>query len=546
MAVTSVKMEKNALESSCPRTISYWRLMTDQGAITQEVLDYEYVGSGTEDDPYVVAWIPDDPRNPMQFSFARKVTITSITGFATLIVSLTSSAYVGSIGQILSYFDVDNEVASLGLSLFVLGFSLGPLVWAPLSETIGRQIPFFFSFLIMAAFSAACIGAQNIQTLLILRFFAGTFGSSPLTNAGGVISDMFTARQRGLALCLFAVTPYMGPSLGPMIGGFLGINAGWRWVEGFLTACTGLVWLIITLFVPETYAPLLLIKRAERLSQITGKCYRSKIDLEKPKVTLSRRLQTALSRPWVLLLREPIVLLFTFYAAIVYGTLYMLFGAFPIVYEEGRGWNAGVGGLPFIGVMVGTLAGALYTIQINRQYIRVQERYGGFAPPEARLPPCMVSAITIPVGLFWFAWTNSPSIHWIVSVAAMVPFGFGMILIYLSIINYLLDSYTIYAASVLAAVSVLRYFCGAVFPLFTRQMYKGLGIHWASSIPAFISLACMPLPFLFYKYGAVIRTHCKYAALSQAYVENLRETATTRALASPGTAGSPDTRQGKP
>jgi hypothetical protein len=124
----------------------------------------------------------------------------------------------------------------------------------------------------------------------------------------------------------------------------------------------------------------------------------------------------------------------------------------------------------------------------------------------------MIGSIALPVGLFWFAWTNYPSIHWSVSIIGTAPFGFGMVLVFLSIMNYLIDAYVIYAASVLAANSVLRSLFGAGFPLFTTYMYKNLGIHWASSIPAFLALACVPFPFLFYKYGEPIRMKRKYAA----------------------------------
>ncbi|PWY72577.1 bicyclomycin resistance protein [Aspergillus eucalypticola CBS 122712] len=503
--------------------IPFWQLLIDQQIITKEVLNHRYDGSGTEDDPYVVNWLSIDPRNPMQFSMARKAAATFATAVATFVISLTSSAYSGSMQEIVDEFNVGKEVATLGLSLFVFGFAVGPLVWAPLSETIGRQIPFFASFLILAAFSAGCAGAHNIQTLLILRFFGGAFGSAPLTNAGGVISDMFAARERGLAMLLFASTPYLGPALGPIIGGFLGMNAGWRWVEGFLAACTGMAWILMAFLVPETYAPVLLRKRAAKLSLLTGNCYESKLDLERGKTSIVKRLKIAFSRPWVLLFTEPIVLLLTFYAALIYGILYMLFEALPIVYQDIRGWNAGVGGLPFLGVMIGVLCGSAYTVLDNKRYIKAQEKHNGVAPPESRLPPSMVSAVTIPIGLFWFAWTNSPSIYWLCSVAALVPFGFGLLLIYMGIVNYLIDSYTIYSASVLAGMSVFRYAFGAIFPLFSSYMYEGLGIHWASCIPAFLSVLCMPLPFLFYKFGVQIRQRCKYAALSQKRLETLRQ-----------------------
>ncbi|CVK95571.1 probable mfs-multidrug-resistance transporter [Fusarium mangiferae] len=505
--------------------IPYWRLVADQAGITPEVRDYKYDGSGTEEDPYRVKWIPNDPRNPMTFSLVKKWFITMTVALTTLAVALVSSAYTGGIREIIMEFHISQEVATLGVSLFVLGFAIGPLLWAPLSEMFGRQYLFIGTYAALTAFNSGCAGAQNAQTLIVLRFFAGAFGSSPLTNAGGTIADMFPASQRGLAMAIFAAAPFLGPVLGPIIGGFLGMNAGWRWVMGFLGAFSGALWIVGTLLVPETYAPVLLRQRASKLSKITGHVYVSQIDYERGKVTLTESFKTALSRPWILLFKEPIVLLLSIYMAIVYGTLYMLFGAFPIVYQQNRGWNSGVGGLAFLGIMVGMLLAIAYTIPQNKRYIKIEQKNGGFAPPEARLPACLIGSVCLPIGLFWFAWTNDPSIHWMASIAAGVPFGFGMVLVFLSVMNYLIDSYTIFAASVLAANSVLRSLFGAAFPLFTSYMYKDLGIHWASSVPAFLALACVPFPFLFYKYGASIREKCKFAAQSAAFMRKLQNDA---------------------
>lgn len=326
---------------------------------------------------------------------------------------------------------------------------------------------------------------------------------------------------------------FVGPVIGPIVGGFLGMDAGWRWVMGLLGAFSGVVWIMGALLIPETYAPVLLRRRAAKLSQITGKIYRSKPEIDQGKINLGESFKIALSRPWILLFREPIVFLLSLYMAILYGTLFMLFAAYPIVFQKGRGWNQGIGGLPFLGIMVGMLVAVLYTIIDNRRYIETERRHGGFASPEARLPPCMLASITIPIGLFWFAWTNSPSIHFMVCIVAGVPFGFGMVLVFLGVMNYLIDAYTIYAASVLAANSVLRSIFGAVFPLFTSYMYEGLGIHWASSIPAFLALACIPFPFLFYKYGAAIRKRCKYSAQSNAFIQKLQEKVQTQPRSSP-------------
>lgn len=503
--------------------VSHWRTVIDQGLVTQAVLHYPYKGSGTEEDPYLVEFIPDDPRNPMKLPYWKKWVITIVMAFATLAVAFVSSAYTGGIDEILIEFGCSQEVATLGVSFFVLGFAIGPLLWAPLSELYGRQILFFITYAMLTAFNAGAAGSNNIATLIVLRFFAGSFGSSPLTNAGGVIADMFAAEERGLATSIFAAAPFMGPVLGPIIGGFVGESIGWRWVEGVMAIFTGVLWIVASLYIPETYAPHLLRKRAVALSKQTGKQYISILEKQRGKVTAAKNFQIALTRPWILLFLEPIVLLLSIYFAVIYGTLYMMFGAFPIVYQEYRGWSQGIGGLAFLGIAVGMLIGVAYALFDNKRYVKISRENGGMAPPEARLPPGMIGAAALPIGLFWFAWTNGPNIHWIVSIIASAPFGFGMVLVFLSLMNYLIDAYTVYAASVLAANTVLRSLAGAVFPLFTAQMYRALGIHWASTIPAFLALAFLPAPLLFYKYGEAIRMKCKYAAQAAEIMANIRK-----------------------
>ena len=492
--------------------VSHFQILRSHSLVTPEVLHYHYKGSGTDDDPYLAEFIPHDPRNPMLFSMWKKWSITLMVAFATLAVAFVSSAYSAAIPQVIAEFHCSTEVATLGTSLFVLGFAVGPLMWAPMSELYGRQVLFFGTYAVLTAFNAGTAGSQNIWTLIILRFFAGAFGSSPLTNAGGVIADMFPANQRGLGMSVFAAAPFLGPTIGPIVGGFVGETVGWRWVEGVMAIFTGILWITGALYIPETYSPVLLQKRAAALSQQTGKKYVSILEKQRGKRTPAQAFKTALARPWALLFTEPIVLLISIYMAILYGTLYMLFGAFPIVFEDYRGWSQGIGGLAFSGVAVGMTAGVVYSLFDNKRYANAEKKHNGEAPPEARLPPAMVGAVALPIGMFWFAWTNYPSIHWIVCIIASAPFGFGMVLVFLSGMNYLIDSYTIYAASVLAANSVLRSLFGAAFPLFTNQMYSRLGIHWASSIPAFLALACLPAPFIFYRYGEAIRMKCKYSA----------------------------------
>ncbi|XWX01705.1 hypothetical protein V2A60_009734 [Cordyceps javanica] len=502
--------------------VSYARQLLDQAGVTQAVVDHRYPGKGSAESPFVVDFLPQDAYDPFSFSNARKWMIVAVQASATLAVSFASSAYSGGIREIFLDFRVSQEVAILGISLFVLGFALGPLLWAPLSEVVGRQKLFFVSYLALTAFNAGAAGADSMGTLIVLRFFAGAFGSSPLTNAGGVIADIFSAEERGKAGAFFAMAPFLGPALGPIAGGFLGEAEGWRWVEGMIAIFCGVVWIASSLTYPETYAPVLLRKRAAKLSKMTGKVYVSKFDAHGPPQNAVALFKVSITRPWILLIKEPIVLLTSIYIAIIYGTLYLCFAAFPIVFQLGRGWGPGIGGLAFIGIAVGMVSATLYAIFDNRRYRRVAATYPkGVAPPEERLPPAILGSVLLPVGLFWFAWTNGPEIHWAVSIVGSAFFAAGILLVFLALLNYLIDSYVIYAASVLAANSVLRSLFGAAFPLFTTYMYKDLGIHWASSIPAFLALACLPCPFLFYKYGAKIRARCKFASEASRVMEKM-------------------------
>ncbi|RMZ92656.1 hypothetical protein DV736_g79, partial [Chaetothyriales sp. CBS 134916] len=486
------------------------------------ICDYNYPGSGTDTSPYLVEFLPNDSEDATTFSTPKKWTITTLQAMATLSVTFASSAYTGGMREIIHTFNVSQEVATLGVSLFVLGFAVGPLIWAPLSELYGRQTIFVITFTALTAFSVGAACAQTMHALLVLRFFASAFGSSPLTNAGGVIADMFTKSGRGLATSVFGMAPFLGPAIGPVVGGFLGETEGWRWLHGLFAIFSGVLWIATTLLVPETYAPFILRRRAKMLSKLTGKVYVSNLDAGQPPKSLSHQLKISLTRPWILLFKEPIVFLTSLYISIIYGTLYMCFAAFPIVFQAGRGWSQGVGGLPFIAVAIGVLLATLTSVFENMRYVRLVAAKGDAVEPEARLPPTMIGSILLPVGLFLFAWTTYPSIHWIVPIIGAMLFAWGLVMVFLPLLSYLVDSYVVFAASVLAANSVLRSLFGAAFPLFTRQMYENLGDQWASSIPAFLALACVPCPFLFYKYGRGIRMKCEYASEAAKVLEKMR------------------------
>jgi multidrug resistance protein len=252
-------------------TIRSWLPWKSKRLRTSILLEKEYKGDGSQKSPFIIDWLDNDPENPMKWNTFYKWFLSMIVNIATLAVVFCSAAYTGPFNELRNQFHVADEVITLGLSLYVLGFALGPLFWAPLSEVLGRRLLFIITYAALTAFNAGAAGSQNIWTLIILRFFAGSFGASPLTNAAGVIADLFQPSERGVGITIFTGAAFLGPTLGPMIGGFVGENVGWRWVEGVMTIFTGVIWIVICFFLPETYSPVLLHKRAKELSRGTGK-----------------------------------------------------------------------------------------------------------------------------------------------------------------------------------------------------------------------------------------------------------------------------------
>nr|WGG62599.1 SorD [Stagonospora sp.] len=490
---------------------------------------HDYNGSGTEDDPFVVEFQKDDPSNPMNWSQTRKWFITAIVTLSVFIVTMTSSAPSSSSQELTPEFNLSRIEFTLSISLFVLGFAIGPAFWGPMSELYGRQKQWIVAHVAMAAFFGGSAGSQNIETLLVLRLLGGIFGASPLVNSGGAIADMFVPAQRGLAMFLYGAAPFMGPILGPILGGFVSENVGWRWVHGICGIAIGATGILGVIFVPETYGPVLLARKVNHLAKQDGKSYISVLEKNQGKKLPSEIFQKALIRPWVFLFLEPIVLVACVYMAIIFGTVYMFMGAMPIVFVQGRGWSEGISGLAFLGILIGIMVGLAYAIYDNNtRYTKLS--VAKKATAESRLPPAIIGAVALPVGMFAFAWTNYPSIHWAACIILSSFFGFGCVLVILPIINYLIDSYTIFAASVLAAAAILRSIMGAVFPLFTPYMYGNLGIHWATSIPAFLTLICMPFPFIMYKYGEVVRMKCKYAAEAAEMMRQMQRQQTAAAV----------------
>ena len=367
----------------------------------------------------------------------------------------------------------------------------------------------FFCF---AIFNIPVAVAQNLETVLVCRFLTGALGAAPVAIGPGILVDLWEPYPRGIATLLWATTVFAGPTVGPIVGSYTvkNENLGWRWTM-WLSFILGMaLWMLFLPTASETFAPIILQRKAARLRfQTKNWALHSKRD-EEP-VQYGYLVRKYGIKPLQMLVQEPILLAMTSFMALVYAIIYLTFFAFPYSFEVVRGWEMGVSSLPFLGLLIGYLLGFVLSVLESRiRFQRLLQKSTGDVAPEERLPPMMVGAVVLIGGLFWFAWTSSPNITWVPQVIAGVPVGCGIFMVFMPGQVYLMDIYKTNAASALAGNAFVRAALACAFPLFATPMYNRLGVQWATSLLAFLCIALSPFPVLFYLYGKKIRSWSKY------------------------------------
>ncbi|KAL9603808.1 MAG: hypothetical protein Q9219_000917 [cf. Caloplaca sp. 3 TL-2023] len=261
----------------------------------------------------------------------------------------TSSMYTSTYGQITKDFDCSQIVATLGLSLFVIGLGIGPMLLGPLSET-----------------------------MLVARFLDGVAGSAFLSVAGGTIGDMFDRSELQAPMMIYSASPFLGPPVGPVVGDFINYYTSWQ-VEPRAT-----IQLRTETGNPSWQAP-----------------------IEKLDRSITQTIVQSVYRPFLLLILEPMCLNLCLFSAVLLGVLYLFFGAFQVVFEENHDFNLWQVGLTFSGLLVGIIIAVGSDPLWHRNYVRLvrkREADGGEkggTEPEYRLPPAIAGGILVPIGLFW-------------------------------------------------------------------------------------------------------------------------------------------------
>ncbi|CAH0045740.1 unnamed protein product [Clonostachys solani] len=454
-----------------------------------------------------------DPASPRSMPSPRKWLIVATICTAIVCVQLSQE------------FAASRLVSATGLSTFVFGIAFGPLLSGPLSEHFGRRRVYLVAWLTFIIFTIPSAVAQNMGTLIATRFFGGFCGSTFLSVSGGTVGDIFAKDELQKPMALVSLASFLGPSSGPFLGGFINYYLHWRWTYYIMLIWSVLIFLAI-LLIPETFHPIACEAKACKLRIETGDM-RYWAQSETTRHSSPKTIALTLLRPFQLFFLEPMCFCLNIYSAILLGILYLFFGAVPQIFRTNYGMNLWQSGLTFLGIIIGmglaVLTNPLWILMRLRLVARHRQETGkdDASEPEYQLPPAMVGGILIPVGLFWFAWTIQGTIHWFVPILGSSFFGFGVILVYNGIFTFLVEAYSPYAASALAANGFARAFLAvsrsdderaATFPLIQIPMFDQLGYSWGTSVLAFLTVAIMPSPWLFFKYGKFLRSKSKFAS----------------------------------
>ncbi|KAJ5234288.1 uncharacterized protein N7469_003456 [Penicillium citrinum] len=463
--------------------------------------------------PNEVDWDgPDDPKNPRNWPVWRRSMLVAVITFVVFSTSIASSAIAPAIPQIMEEFHSNNdEIATLAVTIELLGTGVGPILMGPMSEVVGRKLIYNCANIGFSAFSLGCALTPSLSGLVIMRFLQGCSASCSLNNAGGTISDLVPIHRRGFAMSLYSTGFLLGPAVGPIAGAYLAAAVGWRWVFWLLLIFNGTMGVICVLTCSETYAPVLLEWKARKLRKETGNP-----DLFAKgarQVPVSGVLKRAIQRPVKMFFFCPVVTGLAIYNAVVYGFTYLLFSTFSVVFEGQYTFNNGSLGLVYLGLAIGFLVSLSIASYANdKTHQRLSYKNGEAKPEEVnmvifryRLESLLYGAIAIPVGLITYGWTCQERVHPAVPIVATGIVGFGVMFTFIPFNVYMIDAYTTYAASGIAAGNMLRSLTAALLPLAGVPMYDKLGYGWGNTLLAFVSLGLGVMFIIFRKYGEYLR-----------------------------------------
>ncbi|KAL8916718.1 MAG: hypothetical protein Q9172_006173 [Xanthocarpia lactea] len=514
---------RDDLEATLTRTKSrestrQWtedRLQIDRELSLERSKSIPVAPTKTGDGNILVDWYTtDDPANPQNWSNIKRASVALIICLYTFAVYSGSAIYTSSTYEVMSVFNVDATAASLPLALYVLAYGIGPLFFSPLSEIplVGRNPVYAATFSLFFIISIPTALAKNFAGLLVLRFLQGFLGSPCLATGGATMQDMYSMLKVPYAMTFWVSAAYCGPSLGPLLSGFAVPVKGWRWSLWEIVWISAPVLILMLLFVPETSTPNILLRRASRLRKLTGdnrlmaQSEISQKDLKPSAVAID-----ALIKPLEITIKDPAIAFVNIYSSIVYAIYYSFFEVFPLVYEPMYGFNIGQIGVVFLCVLVACIIGIVTYTSYLYFYLIPDINAHGMRAQEHRLVPALICVFGPVIGLFIFAWTANPDIHWIASVVGITIYAATAFVVFQCIFVYVPMSYPTYAASLFASNDFFRSSLACAAILFARPLFINMGVAKGTSLLGGLSVLGVLGMWALWLMGAKLRARSKFA-----------------------------------
>ncbi|KJX95151.1 MFS general substrate transporter like protein [Zymoseptoria brevis] len=483
------------------------------------------------DAPILVGWeSPNDQFNPRNWSMTRRIFTFAIIWLNTFSCDWASSADSQNDKDIAAAFHVSQEAEGLSPSLYTFGIAFGALFAAPISETIGRSPLYVGARFLHLIWLIGVALAPNFGAQCAFRFLAGVAASQLVAVQGASIADLFGPVHRTLIWPTAAMASFAGTALSPVVGAWIAQSgADWRLAEWVAVIVSGLSFITTSLFLPETFEPIILSWRARHLRKLTG-CERFQAEIEID-ASIGGRLKTAILRAVHMLTREPIVILLGSWLALSYLVIYCFLQGFTFIFGKTYGFSRGLIGTSFIAIAVGALlwyATMPYYYRLYKSKVgKIHEGISGskdkatflaanspgvdLPDPEYRLWLALLAAPAFPISLFWLGWTSYASISPWSNLGAVVLLGFSWAGVYVTVYQYILDTYGTYAGSALAIITNWRYLVSGAINLVARPMYSKLGVNWTMTMVGSLATIQMFLPVVFYFYGSRIRKRSSFA-----------------------------------
>ncbi|MCJ1314033.1 hypothetical protein MMC25_007713, partial [Agyrium rufum] len=476
----------------------------------------------------LVTWDgPEDPRDPFNWPLRKKWRVVGFGLLASFICSLNGTILLVAHTAIADEFNISD--APFPHSYWMntswgVGAALFPLILFPIMEDLGVRPILLGTYFCFVCFLIPIGLAQNFTTLVVVRFFSG--GCVPLMSdaVASTVSNAFHGdRARSVPVCLYVLVYLGATSLGPVIGASILQYLSWRWIAYIELIVTAAIFPILFFGLSESRGSAIMRAKAREMRQAG---LLACITQESEHMPSRQNIVNDLARPLRMLFTESVVLVAALWAAFSLGTIYLFTFSVEQVYGEIYGWDAIQAGYVQIAIVIGEILGVGLSLSTNHWYeasaVRNTE-IPGMPVPEARLYAAIIGGFFgVTGGMLMYGWATYTAVHWIVPTLGLTMVAFGTTAVIISNANYLIDAYSKYAASALAAVGFVENASIAFLPLAASAMYTTLGVHWESTLLACVSLALVATPFVVIKWGIEIRSRSPF--MKEAIIDRQRHT----------------------